>query len=122
MKGHITCTVCPVGCKIFVSDESGEIVIEGNRCERGYEYAMNEIVRPKRTLPTSVKVIGGNQPLVSVKSSKPIDLKKIANIMGKIKSIVVKAPVRIGDVVADNIDGEGTSLIATRNVNEVQEK
>ncbi|TYB80835.1 MAG: DUF1667 domain-containing protein [Kosmotoga sp.] len=122
MKGHITCTVCPVGCKIFVSDESGEIVIEGNRCERGYEYAMNEIVRPKRTLPTSVKVIGGNQPLVSVKSSKPIDLKKIADIMEKIKSIAVKAPVRIGDVVVDDIDGEGTSLIATRNVNKVQEK
>lgn len=122
MKGHITCTVCPVGCKIFISDESGEIVIEGNRCERGYEYAMNEVVRPKRTLPTSVKVIGGSLPLVSVKSSKPIDRKRIIDIMKKIKSITVKAPVRIGDVVAEDIDGEGTSLIATRNVNEVHEK
>ncbi len=116
MKGHITCTVCPVGCKIFVSDESGEIVIEGNRCEKGYEYAMNEIVRPKRTLPTSVKVIDGEQPLVSVKSSKPVDRKKIADIMKKIKEISVEAPVNIGDIVAKNIDDEGASLIATRNV------
>ncbi|MGC9383281.1 MAG: DUF1667 domain-containing protein [Kosmotogaceae bacterium] len=122
MKGRITCTVCPVGCKIFISDENGEIVIEGNRCERGYEYAMNEIVRPRRTLPTSVKVIGGNLPLVSVKSSKPVDQKRIIDIMKKIKSITVKAPVRIGDVIAEDIDGEGTSLLATRNVNEVSEK
>ncbi|MFO7880974.1 MAG: DUF1667 domain-containing protein [Kosmotogaceae bacterium] len=116
MKGHITCTVCPVGCKIFVSDEDGEIVIEGNRCEKGYEYAMNEIIRPKRTLPTNVKVINGELPLVSVKSSKPVDREKIVDIMERIKEISVEAPVKIGDVVAEDIDEEGTSLVATRNV------
>lgn len=116
MKGHITCTICPVGCKISVKKEGVEYVIEGNKCARGKQYAIDELINPTRILTTSVRVIGGKCELVSVKTSGPIDLSIIRKKMNDIKSFSVNAPVRIGQVIAEDIDGNGVSLIATREV------
>ncbi|HHF08359.1 MAG: molybdopterin oxidoreductase [Thermotogae bacterium] len=117
MKGHITCTVCPVGCKILVvSKPNGEYEISGNRCPRGKQYAIDELFSPKRILTTSVKVLHGDVPLVSVRTDAPIEKSRIFELMEKIKSISVEAPVNVGDVLVRNIDGMGTSLVATRKV------
>jgi CxxC motif-containing protein len=57
MEGHITCVICPVGCKVFVRKDGVHFTIEGNRCPRGEEYARNELMMPKRVLTTSIGVI-----------------------------------------------------------------
>ncbi|AKI96917.1 DUF1667 domain-containing protein [Kosmotoga pacifica] len=120
MKGHITCTVCPVGCKILVTTgENGDHEISGNRCLRGKQYAIDELFSPRRILTTSVKVLFGDTPLVSVKTDSPVEKSRIFEIMEKIKKISVQAPVNVGDVLIQNIDGKGTSLIATRNVEKI---
>ncbi|MCP5460415.1 MAG: DUF1667 domain-containing protein, partial [Thermotogae bacterium] len=73
-----------------------------------------------RILTTSVKVINGEIPLVSVKTSGAIDRSIIKEKMDLIRKIAVEAPVQIGDVLMDDIDGQGTALIATRPVKRIQ--
>ncbi|HOI63224.1 MAG TPA: DUF1667 domain-containing protein [Mesotoga sp.] len=116
MEGHITCVICPVGCKVSVRKEGVQYTIEGNRCARGEEYARNELMMPKRILTTSIGVSNGTLPLVSVKTPRPIDRARIKEIMKEIKNLSIVAPVAVGDTVVEDIDGEGTPLLATRAV------
>ncbi len=117
-KKEIVCVQCPLGCVMEVTYdfETKEIEVKGNRCPRGYEYAKEEIFDPKRILTTVVKVQGGDIPLVSVKTSKPISFKKIWNVMKLVKKIQVSAPVKCGEVILRDIDGSGADLIATKTV------
>ncbi|MEM1530388.1 MAG: DUF1667 domain-containing protein [Candidatus Bathyarchaeia archaeon] len=114
-----TCIICPIGCrlKILVGD-SAIISIEGNRCPRGAVYAQNEI-NPKRTLITVIKVKGGNLPVVSVKSSEPIPKSLIPKAMEALSEITVQAPIKIGDIIIQNLLDLGVNIVATRNVEEV---
>jgi len=115
----LTCISCPIGCELSVSlDESGKILkIEGNRCPRGKEYAITEITNPQRILPISVKVEDGEMELVSAKTDKPVPKKKMYEIIEYIKKLKVKAPVKRGDLIVEDILGTGANLVATRTVN-----
>ncbi|WP_231936728.1 DUF1667 domain-containing protein [Mesotoga infera] len=77
---------------------------------------------PKRVLTTSIGVSNGTLPLVSVKTARPIDRARIKEIMKKIRSLSIVAPVAVGDTVVEDIDGEGTPLLATRAVGCSNEK
>lgn len=122
MLKKFVCVQCPLGCKLTVEineDENSIIRIEGNRCQRGIEYAEDEIRDPKRVLTTSIKVIGGELPLVSVKTDKPISKKYIKEVMNIIKEKEVKAPVKRGDVIIQNILNTEVNIIATRSVEKI---
>jgi CxxC motif-containing protein len=117
MEKQLICVSCPVGCPISVKIEGGEVVdVKGNRCARGDAYARQEAIDPVRVLPTSVKVVDGTHPLVSVKTDKPVPKRLIHQIMNYIKSLSVDAPVEIGQAVSEDVLGTGANLIATRKV------
>ncbi len=101
---------------MIVLEKDGEIIVKGNLCPRGKEFAVEELKNPERILPTSVKVVGGDQPLVSVKTSKPIPKSRIFDVMEEIKKVEVRAPVEIGDVILKNVLNLGADVIATREV------
>lgn len=125
---EIICTVCPVGCKIEVTlGNDGELLIKGNRCKRGYQYARDEVVSPKRTLTTTMllKLPGTfkktgfpvnttSEHIIGVKSSKPVLLNRIAGIMEIIRNTVIDHPVIEGEVVIPGIDGTDADIIVTR--------
>ena len=114
---ELTCVVCPVGCKIKITHDGEKIEsVEGNRCDRGYNYAVQEIKNPLRTLVTSVKVNNGNYPLASVRSSKEVPLNKINDLMDIIKNTEVDPPVKKGDVVIKNPLDLDADIVATRSV------
>lgn len=114
---EITCIVCPLGCRIRVEMEGGEIKnIKGYSCPKGLEYARNEVTMPKRMVTTSVRAKGGHLPLLSVRTKEPVPKEKIHEIMLELAKIEVKAPVKIGDVVVKNILGTGVDIVATRNL------
>ncbi len=117
----MTCVVCPIGCSLKVNvDEKGKILsISGNKCPRGAEYAKQEAVDPKRVLPTSVKVLSGELPLLSVRTDGPIPKRLIFEAMKVVKKIEVKAPIKRGDVIVENFLNTGVNLIATRSVRRV---
>ena len=114
MKKSLICVSCPLGCPIEVEIENGEVVaVTGNTCKRGDAYARAEITNPVRSLTTSVKVENGVHPVVPVKSSGPVPKDKMFECMKVINSATVKAPVKIGDVVIENILDLGVDIVAT---------
>lgn len=111
---ELTCINCPLGCSVSVKIEDGEIVnIEGNSCKRGEVYAKNEIKNPVRTITSTVKVDGGSNYLVPVKTEEAIPKGLMKEVMVEINKLKVKAPVHIGDVLIEDILDTGVSLVAT---------
>ncbi|MGB9679268.1 MAG: DUF1667 domain-containing protein [Thermoanaerobacteraceae bacterium] len=116
---EITCTVCPLGCKIKVEIEGGVIKnISGYSCTRGLKYATDEVTLPKRTITSSVRAKNGQLPLLSVRTKEAVPKSKTEEIMLELSKIEVKAPFKIGDVVVSNIAGTGVDVVATRNLYE----
>lgn len=114
MNKKMTCIVCPRGCEMDVTyDEKSVQKVENNFCKRGESYAREEILSPRRVVTSTVKVKDGELAVLPVKTLKAVRKQYIFDIMDKIYSIEVKAPVRIGDVLYKDIDGEGTDLVAT---------
>ena len=121
MNREFTCIVCPNGCRIDVlyelSEDKPEILsVSGNLCRRGREYAEQELIRPMRTIATSVAVTGGVLPLASVRLTKPVPKEKIPDIMREIRKMTVTAPVRAKTVLIRNVLGLQSDVIITKNV------
>ncbi len=113
----LTCISCPAGCTLRVElNKNGLIKVEGNCCPRGEAHAKEEITAPQRVLSTSVKVVGGDYPLVSVRTDRPIPKHLIPEALKQIRGLVLTAPVQIGQVLEANFLGTGANLIATRTV------
>ena len=116
MKKEMTCVACPLGCSITVEYDGDNVLsVTGNTCKRGDAYARTEIVNPTRSIASSVKVIGGIHPVVPVKTSCPIPKKMIFDCMREINSVTVSAPVKLGQVIIENVLGTGANIIATNN-------
>ncbi|MCX7845949.1 MAG: DUF1667 domain-containing protein [Dictyoglomaceae bacterium] len=123
MLKKFVCVQCPIGCKLIIEirdDENSIRNIEGYKCKRGVEYAEDEIRDPKRILTTSIKVIGGELPLVSVKTDKPISIKYIKDVMNVIKNYKIKAPIKRGDIIIQNIVNTKVNIVATRTVKRLE--
>lgn len=117
---ELTCVVCPGGCTIVVDvdDDETPVVtrIQGNNCPRGEAWARQEVENPMRTIASSVPVRGGDFPLVSVRTRRPIPLTKIREVMEEIRTLSLEAPVEIGSVVLASPAGCDTEVVATRRV------
>ena len=123
MDKKLICVSCPIGCEITARIENGVVTsVTGNRCPRGEAYARQEAIDPMRVLPTSVQVIGGDLPLVSVKTDRPVPKRLIWQIMDYIRALSIEAPVKIGQVLAEDIMGTEANLVATREVRPAQKR
>ena len=114
---EFTCIKCPLGCNVTATLEDGKIIsITGNNCPRGAEYVTNELTDPRRIVTSLVRVIGGELPVVSVKTASDIPKDKIMDCIAEIKKAEATAPVHIGDIVIENVCGTGVNIVATGNV------
>lgn len=117
-KKKFTCISCPIGCSLNVEIVDGKIKeITGNKCARGQTYAENEVYDPKRTLTSTVKILGGTIEQLPVRTLDPIPKGKLKEAMLFLKTFTAKAPVRVGDTIVDDFLQTGVPLIATRTVN-----
>lgn len=121
-KKNMVCINCPMGCNLEVEIDGKDIVVRGNNCKRGEEYAKNEVTNPKRIVTSTIRVYNGEKPMVSVKTEHEIPKDKIFDIMKAINETRVNAPVEIGDVVINNILDTGVNIIATSSVKNNIEK
>lgn len=116
-KRNLICIGCPMGCPLEVTLENGEVVsVTGNTCKRGDDYARKEVTHPTRIVTSSVCVAGGEIGMVSCKTQSDIPKEKIFDIMKCLETIVVNAPVKIGDVILENVADTGVNIIATKDV------
>ena len=117
MKRTFTCTVCPNGCEIEAEYEGAQVrAVTGNLCPRGRDYVTQELVDPRRTIASSVRVADGSMPLASVRLTAPIPKDRIFDAMAQINAQTLDAPVAIGDVVISRLLGLDCDVIVTRNV------
>ncbi len=115
---ELICIGCPLGCGLRVElNEKGEAVsVSGNTCKRGEEYGKREVTAPVRTVTSIVKVQGGKAPVVPVRTETDIPKEKIFPCMEEIRKAAVSAPVRLGDVVIENVAGTGVNVIAAKTI------
>jgi CxxC motif-containing protein len=114
---RLTCVLCPVGCELEVcKDETGELDVRGNQCDKGVPFAVEEILHPKRNLATSVPVRGTVATMVSVRLSGRVAREMIFPILAEIARLRPEAPVRRGQVLIADVLGTGVDVIATRTV------
>lgn len=117
MEEHnLTCIRCPMGCQLLVTVEGGEVTVTGNTCPRGADYGRQEVISPVRTVTSTVRVTGGQLPVVSVKTAGDVPKDKVDDVMRDIRSASVSAPVKIGDVIVRNAGGTGIDVLATKTV------
>jgi CxxC motif-containing protein len=116
-KREIICIGCPVGCPLEVEVENGVVTkVTGNTCKRGETYAEKECTNPTRIVTSTVVVEGGLEAVVPVKTERDVPKGKIFECMRALKSVSVKAPVHIGDVIVKDIVGTGVDIVATKEV------
>lgn len=114
---ELTCIRCPMGCAIHVETENGAVAsVTGNACPRGEEYAKSEAVAPVRTVTSTVRALGGVRPVVAVKTVPDVPKDKIFAVMDAVRAMEVKAPVRLGEVLCENIAGTGSHLVAAADL------
>lgn len=116
-KRSLTCIGCPLGCSVTVELDNGQITnVTGNTCKRGDDYARKEVSHPMRVVTSTVRVTGGDIPVVSVKTQQDIPKEKITDIMKNLAGLSIPAPVHIGDVVLENAAQTGVNIVATKDV------
>ena len=114
MKRALTCIVCPMGCKMEVILQSNQVVsVSGNGCPRGKAYALEECTHPSRVLTTTMATTSGR--LVPVRTDRPVAKDCLMDCMKKINRATAKTPVRLGQVLLSDVDGQGADVIATQS-------
>ena len=114
---------CPSECLLTVEvgrDTDGAVVVvrsvTGNNCPRGNTFAHQELTCPMRVLTTTVAVSGGDEALLPVRTAEAIPLELHAQTIDLIRGLVVKAPIRMGDVVLENLLDTNINLIASMDI------
>lgn len=120
---QFNCTTCPSECLLTVEVERGAdgAVVEvrsvtGNSCPRGDTFAHQELTCPMRVLTTTVAVSGGDEALLPVRTAEAIPLTVHAQTMDLIRGLIIVAPVRMGDVVLEDLLHTGIDLIASMDI------
>ncbi len=112
----LTCVLCPVGCELEAMHTERGLDLRGHMCEKGIEFATEEILYPKRNIATSVPVKGRAARLVSVRLSDRVPREMIFPVLAEIARLRPEAPIKRGDVLLRNVLGTGADVIATRTV------
>ena len=111
----LICIVCPKGCPMKVTLEGKEILnIEGFTCPRGKQYAIDECTHPMRTITSTVRTSNGG--VVAIKTDKTVPKELMFDCMKEINKTVATLPVRIGDLLIENLLGTGANVVITANM------
>ncbi len=122
-KKEMICIVCPLGCQLEVAEDSRAekgYKVDGNRCKRGTEYGIKEMSDPTRVVTSTVRLKGAYLRRLPVRSDGPVPKKLVFECMKRIAEAEVQAPVRMGDVIIENILDTGINIIASKSMQPLQ--
>lgn len=115
MIKNLICINCPKGCHLII--DTDKMIVKGNSCIKGKEYGLNEVTNPVRIITTTVKVIDGDHKLLPVKTQNAIPKELNFKCIDILNKLIIKAPVKVGDVIVKNILDTGVDIIACRDIN-----
>ncbi len=114
---ELVCIACPVGCRLQVlQEQSGEIRVSGNQCEKGDTYGREELLAPRRVVTATVRLAGSPLRRLPVKTHRPLPREHIGALLAEASRLQVRAPVARGQVLLADFLGTGVDLVATRTV------
>lgn len=117
---ELTCIGCPLGCSLTATlDDDKVINVTGNSCKIGVDYAHEECTHPTRILTTTLPVRDGNFPRVGIKTKHPIPKTQIRACMKALKTLEVRAPINVGDILCKDLANTGVSVVATQKVSKI---
>lgn len=115
-KREFVCIVCPMGCNLTVTKKGDEYEVTGNTCIRGEKYGKQEMVAPIRNISSTVRVNNGFLNLCPVKTDREIPKEKIFDVMSQINGLVVDAPIKVGQIIIENVLDTGVNIVAARDI------
>jgi len=107
------CITCPIGCKLTIAGSGYDIVVDGNKCEKGQEFAEVEMTNPTRTLTTTVRTRFPGVPVLSVRTDGEIPKNKLMEAMRELSQVVIEEELGCGDTVLEDVADTGVSVIVT---------
>ena len=114
---EIPCILCPVSCQARIEkDAADNISIANLECQRGERYVRQELEAPLRDVFTTILIIGADIPRLPIRTSQPVPKHEVMNCMRALARLQIKAPVRIGTVIHQNLLDLGIDVIATRTL------
>lgn len=114
MKRNLTCIICPRGCSLTAEIEGDNMIVTGNGCPKGKQYAIDECTNPTRTVTSCMRIANKKDEMVSVKTEKAVPKSEIFEVMRRIRSEKAVAPIKIGDIMIADVCH--TNIVATKNV------
>ena len=108
MTKELVCIVCPRSCRMTITSDGDELVVTGNTCKRGKEFAVSEMTDPRRTVCTTVRTAFPSVPV--------LPKNRIFDLMHEVNRITVSKRLGREEVVVPNILNLGVDLIATSNI------
>ncbi len=112
---ELICIVCPKGCHMKVDEDNG-YTVTGNGCPRGGEYGKTELTCPTRVVTSTVRCTGGAYPRCPVKTAGAVPKGRIFDVMAELDKVELTAPVKVGQVVVENVCGTGVDVVSARTV------
>lgn len=112
---ELICITCPKGCHLKV-DEENDYAVTGNSCPRGAEYGKNELKNPKRVITSTVKTNSDEHPRCPVKTAGAVAKGKMFDVMALLDDITLTTPIKVGDVVIENVLNTGINIVACKNI------
>ena len=112
-EDKLTCIMCPNGCSLTARlGDDGSVSVSGNLCPRGVKYATEELTAPKRTVTTTVRLLGADCKTLPVKSADTIPREKVYDVIADLSKVVVDAPICVGDVILKDAAHTGVDIVS----------
>lgn len=120
-KVEMICIVCPMSCRLVIDvDGAGAVQsVAGNACNRGDIYARKELTNPTRMLTSTVKISGAIYDRLPVITSSDIPKGMMFEVMKALANVEVVAPVKVNDIIIENVCDLGINIIASRSMEQV---
>jgi CxxC motif-containing protein len=105
-----TCIVCPACCDL----ETDGTDVNGARCPKGEAFARQEVIMPLRLITTTVRCeISTGTKLLPVKTSFPVPLSRVPEMMRQIKALRLSEIPDIGSKITAGPPEDPIELIIT---------
>lgn len=112
---ELICIMCPKGCHLKVDND---LNVTGNTCPRGVTYGKQEVTDPRRYLTSTVKIESKYYRRLPVISSGDLPKDKVSDVVKYLDTVVAKAPIKVKDVLVENVLGLGVDILSTRTIEE----
>ena len=113
---NLTCIVCPNGCLLSIEKSNEQWIVTGNKCPKGKDFAINEMINPTRSICSTVKTIYKEVPRLPVRTDGEIPLKDIFPVIKLLSTVVIDHPVHCGEKIIENVFNTSVNIIATSDL------